>query len=72
MDDGEARRFRAWRALRRLGRAAVRSRVSAGVESGCTHEGGPFGAVWSRGGAVEHVGGNVRNFVAKRLKESRA
>ena len=50
----------------------ARARVGAGVEAGGAHEGGPFGPVWSRRAAVEHVGGDVGDLVAEGLDESLA
>ena len=43
--------------------------MSAGVKAGGAYEGGPFWPVWSRGGAVEEIGGNVGYLVAEGLEE---
>jgi hypothetical protein len=51
---------------------ALGSRVSAGIESDRADKGGPFGAMWPGGTAVEHVGGDVRDLVAEGLEESLA
>jgi hypothetical protein len=55
-----------------FGPSAPWARVRAGIETGGVYERGPFGAVWSRGGAVQEIGSNVGDFVAERLEESHA
>ena len=55
-----------------LGRVVARARVGAWVEAGGAYEGGPFGAMWSRGASVQEIGSNVGDLVAEDLEESLA
>jgi hypothetical protein len=40
------------------------------LEAGCAHESSPLQAVWSRSPAVQHVGSDVRHFVAEHFQET--